>query len=206
MKLLVPSIVAIACLLLTACSSLTVPTPLGGAIDGPVAERFDGVWVTQDDPALDVLILRHTAADELRIVILEWDDDAKRFQPMQRDLLLGSADAGRLFVNIPFAQWDEETEEPTLDPRVGPFMPLLLDPPTDDAADRFVIYWPDFDAWAAAVDAGDLAGTVERSHDDVRKVDITADAESLAGFINGRAAEALFDMADGATAVRVADE
>ena len=203
------------CVLMTAlilplagCSSLTVPGPVGTPVGlGELEDTFDGFWSGVDEDDAGVMALSGVGDGWLRMAVMEWDDETKRFVAKQMDIWVGQRDGGLMYLHLPGEQWEGDGDAiPKADAsyeQAGTGYLLLLQR-SDDDPQKLTVYPPDYDAWATAVEDGTLEGQANRD-ENVIDVTVTTEPDAVAALLAEHPAEEYFDIDEPVQLRRIAD-
>jgi hypothetical protein len=161
------------------CSSVVSVHPVGARITDENSESLQtiaGVWYAAD---LGTVFIKTVPGGELKIAGMEWSNDA--FSCDTITAILAEND-GRLFINITdFGDEDGPKETNHL------FMWVAtLD-------ENMVLFMPDPAAFAAAVEAKEIAGEVSKDNDSTT-VRLSAEKEKLDAFLAGARMRQIFDV------------
>lgn len=175
-----------ALLLLSGCSTVSMTTALPHASAGDeVADReqLEGAWECRGAP----IQLRFREDGTGVFAALEWEDD--RFVPEQHELVVTSVDDRRFLSVRVFED--------------GEWLPnrYLAEYGLSEAGE-LVVWQPDVQAFADAVDRGELAGTIERAEYSTDVV-LTAAPEQILAFLRDTERAELFDLSDPMTCRKI---
>ncbi len=178
-------LVAAFLLVLAACSPVLVREPLPANAGADELARFDGAWLS----GRDVTHVRFEQGQPLAIGGVEWRDG--RFQVDPGEVVVTDGEEHG-FLSVRVREGDGWME--------GWY--LVEYRFTDDG--DLLVWLPQAAAFADAVEAGDLAGVVERS-DTSTTVTLTGPPEATLAFLQGAAGATLFDYRDPMVMRRLAD-
>lgn len=166
-------------LLVSGCSSVTSVNPVGeplAAEQVQLVASIEGVWANEDM----TVHVKHVGDGKLRLALVKWDQESSQFQVAEMDGLFGML-GDRAILNVQDADEDKPADE-----REHMFFAV------SGVSDQFVVlYVPDSDAFAAAVEAGDLAGEVKQD-DNSKTVRLTGDAAAINAWLTPERLRAVF--------------
>ena len=159
-------------LMLGACDAVQTREPVGGPLPADSEVDLTGLWRVEEG---DVVHIMQLEGGELRLAGVEWDQEQARFVMHEFDGLL-THDEGAYYLNLGLG--GEAREEA----RYSFFRLLVSD-------GHMVMLGPRVGHFEAAVEAGELAGRVER-REHSRLVHVEADRDALTRFVRpGRVGE-----------------
>jgi len=186
-----------AAVLLTAgpgCDTLVVNQPPGTPLGDDKAATLAGSWVAVDEDGRQegTLLLGHVNGSVYTLAILKWEGDDGTFEMLQLPVHV-TAVGDAWFISIPAKpERDDDDPPPGLAIKAVDVTGWLLArlKPTDAGVDLIDF---DTDAWAAAVDSGEIDGEVNRGEHstDVR---ITAKKRDLDAFLRQQDLDKLFPI------------
>ena len=167
--------VVLAAFVLGGCTSVTITQPLGTPLPAEEHDAFEGSW------QLGSAVIHAKAAQgpELKLAMVQWED-GKGWKLVETTAVLTEHDGSR-FLNV------RDAEAPKESPR---YFFLRYVAPEDDTR---VLYGPNVETFAAAVEGGRLKGKVEEG-ENTKHVRLSSRAEELQAFIGREKLADQFDI------------
>ena len=159
-------------LMLGACDAVHTLEPVGGPLPADSELDLTGLWRAQDGEVGRIVQL---AGGELRLASVQWDEQQETFTLEQFEGLL-THDEGAYYLNVRLPEDEGRDDEPAH----YSFQRVLV------GDGHLVLLEPKVPHFEAAVEAGELAGRVER-RERYRIVHVEADREALTRFVRPEA-------------------
>jgi hypothetical protein len=167
---LIPAAVVIS----AGCSEVSTPYPVGIPVTQEQAEAFNGTWQHEEG----LFHLRHAGDGRMILAQLEWDADEGRFELMQDTLVLGRIGQA-IVLNFP------------KDDNPGRYEFVLV----QLAEENHLLVWlATVQAYADAVGAGKIEGTIEPISGKASDVRITTEKAAFDAFLAEQPWCAMFDL------------
>lgn len=169
-------------MLFVGCSSVMSKHPIGRPLTAEqldLVQTLEGVWVNDEG----TFFVKPLADGELALATAGWDKSEGKFAVTELRGRVGMV-GDRAILNI--VEPDEDTPD---DEKEYLFLAI-----TGSSDEVVVLYVPDASVFAAAVEADDLAGTVERGEHSTT-VHLTGDPAAIEAFLTPERFPAAFETA-----------